>query len=254
VAETWIAINNLNLDLLQPTRFRVEGAEELRADGRYLLLANHQSAMDIPLLQRALSRRIPLLRFFIKQQLIWVPVLGLAWWALGFPFMKRSSRAQRARRPELRGADLRAARQACERLASAPLTMMNFVEGTRFSAAKHQRCRSPYRHLLAPRAGGAAVVVAALGEQLDAVLDVTLHYPAGVPSLMDLFFGRVPEAVVKIHARPVPDPALAQAYLDDPLQREPFVAWLGELWAAKDDELAELVGDGEATELMPQAA
>ena len=70
------------------------GGADLRVDGHYLVLANHQSWVDIPVLQRVFNRRIPLLRFFLKRQLFWVPVLGLAWWALDFPFMRRSTRAE----------------------------------------------------------------------------------------------------------------------------------------------------------------
>lgn len=244
VAETWIQVNNLNQAWTQPTRVRASGLDGLRRDGRYLLLSNHRSAVDIVVLQRVLGRRVPLLRFFIKQQLLWVPVLGLAWWALGFPFMRRYSRAHLQRHPEHAGADLRTAHAACQRLAGGPLTLVNFVEGTRFSEAKQQRQGSPYRHLLQPRAGGTAAAIAALGSELDAILDVTLHYPGGAPTLLDLFFGRVPEIVLQVTARPVPDPALALAYVESAAQREPFARWLAELWQRKDATLAALVAGG----------
>ncbi|MFH1808840.1 MAG: acetyltransferase [Pseudomonadota bacterium] len=245
VAETWIAINNLNQEWTQPTRVRVSGLDGLRRDGRYLLLSNHRSAVDIVVLQRVLNRRIPLLRFFIKRQLIWVPVLGLAWWALGFPFMRRHSRAFLDRHPEQAGADLRTAREACVRLADRPLTLVNFVEGTRWTPSKHQRQGGPYRHLLQPKAGGTAAAVAALGSQLDAVLDVTLHYPGGSPSLLDLFFGRVPEIVLQVQALPVPEPELATAYVEHANQREPFVRWLDGLWRGKDGVLAAHIDGGD---------
>src|SRR5688572_19110445 len=92
IAESWIAGNSLLMRLFARIEWRVEGLENLRYAGWYLVVANHQSWVDIPVLQHVFNRRIPFLKFFLKQQLIWVPVLGLAWWALDFPFMRRYSR------------------------------------------------------------------------------------------------------------------------------------------------------------------
>ncbi|MCB1608649.1 MAG: 1-acyl-sn-glycerol-3-phosphate acyltransferase, partial [Xanthomonadales bacterium] len=89
ISESWIAVNSWLIDAFTTTRVSVESDAELSAAGHYLVLANHQSWVDIPVLQKVLNRKIPLLRFFLKSQLFWVPLLGLAWWALDFPFMKR---------------------------------------------------------------------------------------------------------------------------------------------------------------------
>jgi 1-acyl-sn-glycerol-3-phosphate acyltransferase len=165
------------------------GFEALRDDGHYLVLANHQSWVDIVVLQTVLNRRIPFLRFFLKSELIWVPFLGLAWWALDFPFMKRYSRRTLARNPELAGKDIEATRRACEKFKGMPVSVMNFVEGTRFTAAKHGRQSPPYRHLLKPKAGGVAFVMDAMGSALHSVVDATIAYPAGIPTMLDLLSG-----------------------------------------------------------------
>src|SRR5690606_19888499 len=149
------------------TRFVVEVPEGLRADGHYLVLANHQSWVDILVLQQIFNRRIPLLRFFLKRQLFWVPVLGLAWWALDFPFMGRYTHRQIARNPERGKRDMEAARRACRKFRDLPVSIMSFVEGTRFTAEKHARQDSPYRHLLKPRSGGVAFVLDAMGGGLQ---------------------------------------------------------------------------------------
>ena len=117
IAESWIGVNSRMISLFTHTRIGSR-ASPLRRDGHYLVLANHQSWVDIPVLQKVFNRRIPLLRFFLKSQLFWIPVLGLAWWALDFPFMKRYSRAQVAKRPQLAGRDLAATRRACEKFRS----------------------------------------------------------------------------------------------------------------------------------------
>jgi 1-acyl-sn-glycerol-3-phosphate acyltransferase len=128
----------------------------LEAKGHYLVLSNHQSWVDILILQKVFNRRIPFMRFFLKQQLIWVPMLGLAWWALDFPFMQRHTKSQLQKRPELAGQDIAATRKACEKFLGKPVSIMIFPEGTRFTPAKHAQQQSPFQHLLKPKSGGMA--------------------------------------------------------------------------------------------------
>ena len=247
IAESWIGVNNLLIERVAQTRFAVSGDAGFQRDGHYLVLANHQSWVDILVLQKVFNRRIPLLRFFLKSQLFWVPLLGLAWWALDFPFMKRYSRRELARRPELAGRDIDATRRACERFRGIPVAMMNFVEGTRFTEAKHARQASPYRHLLKPKSGGVAFVIDAMGEGLHAILDVTLVYPEGRPTMVELFSGRVGEIRVDVRERPIPAEFVRGRYADDPRFRARFQQWMNAIWVDKDATIADLLGgDGRA--------
>ena len=91
--ESWIGVNNWLIEHLTPTRWVISGDAAFSQARRYLVLSNHQSWVDIPVLQRVLNRRVPFQRFFLKDSLFWVPVLGLVWWALDFPFMKRASKS-----------------------------------------------------------------------------------------------------------------------------------------------------------------
>ena len=136
IAETWIAGNSRWMRLTQNTDWDVQGLEGLNPRSWYLVNANHQSWVDILVLQHLLNRRIPLLKFFLKQQLIWVPVIGLCWWALEFPFMKRFSKEYLAKHPEKRGQDMITTRKACERYKINPVSVFNFLEGTRLTPAK----------------------------------------------------------------------------------------------------------------------
>ncbi len=242
IAESWIAVNSAMMAHLTRTRFHAEGAADLHVDGHYLVLANHQSWVDILVLQRVFNRRIPLLRFFLKRQLFWVPVLGLAWWALDFPFMRRSTRAEIARRPELAGRDMAATRRACAKFRAIPVAVMNFVEGTRYTPAKHAAQGSPYAHLLKPKSGGVAFVLEAMGDGLQSILDVTIVYPGGVPTLLDLFADRVPEVRVAVRQRPIPQELLGGGYENDRAYRVRFQAWMNALWAEKDAEIVRLLG------------
>lgn len=240
LAESWIGFNSFLIGAFTRTRFVLAERARLHRDGHYLVLANHRSWVDIPVLQKVFNRRIPLLRFFLKSQLFWVPVLGLAWWALDFPFMRRYTREQIARRPELAGRDIAATRCACDKFRAIPVAVMNFVEGTRFTPAKHAAQASPYRHLLKPKSGGVAFVLEAMGEGLQAILDVTVVYPGGQPTLLDLFADRVREVHVDVLERPIPRDLAVGDYQNDAAFRERFQAWINTLWIEKDATYARL--------------
>ncbi|MEZ4605077.1 MAG: acetyltransferase [Desulfobacterales bacterium] len=166
VCNTWNSWNNHIIDWTQNIEWDVRGHENLKKDDSYLVLSNHQTWNDILVLEKIFINRIPFLKFFIKQELIWIPVLGFSWWALDYPFMKRYSKEFLKKNPHLKGKDLEATRTACEKFKNMPVSVMNFVEGTRFTRSKHQRQNSPYKHLLRPKAGGTALVLHALGNQL----------------------------------------------------------------------------------------
>jgi 1-acyl-sn-glycerol-3-phosphate acyltransferase len=237
LAQNWISGNQLVFRLTQNIRWDVEGVDGLQRREWYLVVCNHQSWVDILVLQGVFNRRIPFLKFFLKRELIWVPVLGFAWWALDFPFMQRHSREYLERHPEARGQDLEATRRACEHFSQIPTSVMNFVEGTRFTPAKHAAQASPYRHLLKPRAGGTAFVIGAMGEIMHRVLDVTIVYPGGAPSLWDLCCGRLSEVRVRVAGREIPAWTRQGDYQEDPEFRSRFQAWLSETWARKDDQV-----------------
>jgi len=237
IAESWIAINSALIRTLTHIDVAVTIDASLQSNGHYLVLANHQSWVDIPVLQLILNRRIPLLRFFLKQQLIWVPLLGLAWWALDFPFMKRYSRDVLEKRPELAGRDVAATRRACRKFRDIPVSIMNFVEGTRFTPVKHEKQGSPFLHLLKPRAGGVAFVLSAMGQALHAILDVTIAYPQGRPGMDDLLADRIPQVQVHIRELPIPPELIAGDYQNDAAFRERLQIWINTLWEEKDARL-----------------
>ncbi|WP_220813735.1 acyltransferase [Pseudomonas paralcaligenes] len=241
VAETWAEVDKLIFALLTPTVWDIRGGEGLRRDRSYLVISNHQSWVDIPALVQAFNRKTPYFKFFLKQALIWVPLLGLAFWALDYPFMKRYSKAYLARHPEMAGKDLEITKRACERFKDLPVTVVNYLEGTRFTPAKQAQQGSPYQHLLKPKAGGVAFTLAALGPQLDALLDVTLVYPGlRPPGFWKLISGQVPKVIIDIQTREL-DPALWDGdYERDPQFRLRVQTWVSQLWQDKDRRIAEL--------------
>jgi 1-acyl-sn-glycerol-3-phosphate acyltransferase len=234
IATYWIACNSAWMRLTQPTQWDVQGVSELRYEGWYLVNCNHQSWADIFVLQHLLNRRIPMLKFFLKQQLIYVPVIGLAWWALDFPFMQRHGKAELRLRPERRLEDAEATRRACAKFALVPTSVMNFAEGTRFTPGKHRAQGSPYRHLLKPKAGALALALNAMGGKFSSLIDATIAYPAGIPSFWQFLCGRVPRVVVRVRELPIPPDFCSADYGQDPAFRMQFQKWLGTLWQEKD--------------------
>jgi len=249
LAENWVSTNSAILSLTGALEFELRGDTGLKRRDWYLMIANHRSWVDILLLQTAFSRRIPFLKFFIKEQLKWVPVLGLAWWALDMPFMRRHSREYLEKHPEERGRDLEATRRACRKFRNTPTTVINFVEGTRFTGDKHDAAGSPYSHLLPPRAGGMAFVLGAMGDMLHATLDVTIAYGRHTPSLWDLCCGRMSRAIVHVRRRAIEPWMTGGDYSEDTAFRAGFQSALAKLWGEKDELLGRL-----QAELATQAA
>ncbi|PPV42665.1 acyltransferase [Ectopseudomonas oleovorans] len=241
VAEFWAENCKRIFALLTPTHWDIRGNTELRRDRSYLVISNHQSWVDIPALVQAFNRRTPYFKFFLKQQLIWVPFLGLAFWALDYPFMKRYSKAFLDKNPHMKGKDLEITKAACEKFKRLPVTVVNFLEGTRFTPAKQAQQQSPYRYLLKPKAGGVAFVLATLGEQIDAVLDVTLVYPEGnPPGFWALLSGQVGKVIVDIQTRNLAAELWQGDYQNDPVFRQYMQDWVTQLWQEKDARIAQI--------------
>lgn len=242
-AEFWIDCNNLILGLFTKLDVVVTGEEGLSQEKWYLVFCNHQTWADIVILQRVFNRKIPMQKFFIKQQLIYVPVIGIAWWALDFPIMKRYTREFLQKHPELKGKDLDATRRSCEKFKLTPVTVLNFLEGTRYTLAKHETQNSPYKHLLKPKGGGAALVINSLGDKLDCILNVTIHYPEGAPGFFDFLSGHTERVTVVIERLPVPLENTSGDVESGATLKKDFRHWVNGVWEAKDLQLEEMAKD-----------
>ena len=239
-AQAWISVNKTWMNWVQPIQWDVQGLESVDMQHSYLVTSNHQSWVDILILQYQLNRKAPFLKFFLKQELIWVPVIGLCWWALEFPFMKRFSKEFLAKHPEKRGQDMLTTRKACERYKVNPVSVFNFLEGTRLTPAKQAQQNSPFKYLLKPKAGGIAFVLDAMGEQLASLLNVTIHYPNGTPTFVDLLCGRLQRVVVRFEQVEIPAQFIGKNYDGDEAYRLAFQQWVNQLWEDKDAELERL--------------
>ena len=237
ITNSWLSVNNWLIDHVLPnTKWDISIDEDLALSmqGRYLMTCNHQSWVDTTVNQYFGLTRMPLTRFFTKWELIFIPFVGQAFKILGFPMMKRHTKAQIAKKPELKDRDMEEARKACQQLLSQPFTLLNYLEGTRFTQEKHDQQQSPYQHLLKPKAGGLALALNILGDQIDALVDMTIVYPDGVPGYSEFWLGEVPRIAVNLRKINIPDWVLGGNYEDDAEYRERFQQWVHELWLEKD--------------------
>jgi 1-acyl-sn-glycerol-3-phosphate acyltransferase len=242
IATLWISINSLNNQLFCKIDWDIRGLEKLKKKDWYLVMSNHQSWVDILVLQKALNRKIPMLKFFLKKELIWVPFLGLAWWALDFPFMKRYSKKTLAQKPHLRGKDLESTKKACERFKHTPISIMNFVEGTRFTPEKNNAQKSEFAHLLDPKAGGVAFVLGSMGDYLHKIIDVTIVYPENPPSFWDFISGKSKKIIIDFEVLEMSQ-ALKGDYFNDKEYKAVFCEWLNQIWQKKDEKIRQLQTD-----------
>jgi 1-acyl-sn-glycerol-3-phosphate acyltransferase len=240
VCAAWNGCNNTIFKFMLNVKWDIAGADNLKKNDSYLVLSNHQTWVDILVLENVFLGKIPFLKFFIKQELMWIPVLGFSWWALDYPVMKRYSKEVLEKNPHLKGTDLDTTRKACEKFKTMPVSVMNFAEGTRFTKEKHQRQQSPFKHLLRPKAGGTAFALNALSDHLHAMLNVTIVYPRGVKNLWEFLCGELDEVVVRIERMPIPRDILGN-YDNDPEYRKHFQDWLNSLWLEKDKQIQRII-------------
>lgn len=238
VATVWCGINNLYVDKVQKIKLDINGLENIEQKNWHLVIANHQSWLDVVILHRLFNRKIPVLKFFVKAQLKWVPLLGFSWWAMGCPFMKRYSKEYLAKKPHKKGHDLISTRKAIEAFKRTPASVMNFIEGTRFTSNKKQLQQSPYEHLLKPKAGGISFAISLMGEHITSLLDVTIVYAEEKHSLWDFLCQRVRSAKIFIREIPIPTHFISNQLLENSEMQNEFKTWLNAQWAEKDRLIA----------------
>lgn len=233
VARLWAYLNDGIIWLTCKTIWEFDDPTQLSEQQWYLLISNHQSWADIVILEKVFVRKIPMLKFFLKEELRWTPLVGTSCWALNFPFMKRYSKAFLAENPHLRGQDLETTKKACAIFQSTPTTLVNFVEGTRFTPQKRDLQHSPFKHLLKPKAGGTAFTLAAMNGMLKELINVTIVYHGDKVSAWDFACGRIKKITVKFDITPITDDLVGN-YQEDEQFREHFQTWLNNLWSRND--------------------
>ncbi|WP_288996171.1 acyltransferase [uncultured Psychrobacter sp.] len=250
ITNHWISSNNALIDNMLPRKdWRISLPDDVNTEGKYLLISNHQSWVDTSIVQYISEKRLPLTRFFTKFELIYIPIVGQAFYFLDFPMMRRHSKEAVAKNPALKGQDIEEAKRACALLKDKPFTLLNYLEGTRFTQAKHEQQKSPYTHLLKPRAGGLSLAINALGSEIDGLLDMTIVYPDGVPTYSDLWKGNIKRLGVDVRYLDIPAELFAGikrgGYENDEQVKAQMFAWIEQVWRDKDQRISAMLADFE---------
>ena len=233
VGELWIFTNKIWVKALHNPKWQIIGKENIKSDGWTIATSNHQSFADIFLLQDITNRKMPMLKFFMKHVLIYVPVIGLSWWALDMPFLKRYTKKQLENNPELHGKDVREMKRALKHYALYPVTVFSFAEGTRFTIKKNLHQKSPFKNLLKPKEGGLATALSLVNE-IDSLIDFTIKFDTKKRSFWDYLCGRMNSVKVIIREIKIPAKFLNIDLLENKILRSEFKDWLHDIWNEKD--------------------
>ena len=240
IGNQWNAGNSLIARVIHGIEFDVHGLDnpEISPDKSYLIICNHQAYTDIFVLGFVLNRRVPFVKYFLKQKFIWyLPFIGICLWGLDFPFVKGYSREQLRKRPELAGEDLKRVLKVCEKYKSYPTALLNFVEGHRRNSKRTPEMeKSPYKNLLKPNGVGLAIARNILQDVLTGVLDITIVYQGDRSSFKDLFSGKIRNAKVVIEFIPISEVPLEDNPNPKALPKK-MQRWLKKRWEIKDQIL-----------------
>jgi len=205
----------------------------------YMAVSNHQSWADIFILLVAAHKRIPLLKFFMKKELAWIPFVFLANKTLNMPFVNRHSKKQLEKNPNLRFKDYENTLLACKRFLRSPSTIFSYAEGTRNNATKHKAQNSPYKNLLIPRVGGIATALSAM-PNIDVLVDYSVVYKSGKRGAWAFLKGDMRDVKVSVKKYNIPENLKNKNYSTDEEYRKNFKIWIEGIWEEKDKEIERL--------------
>lgn len=233
----FVEINAFALFLTNKIKFDVQGNDLIKIKKSCIIISNHLSWADIIILLHVYRGKIPITKFFLKQSLVFIPIVGLACLGLGMPFLKRYSKAQMIKNPKLKYKDIQTTKKACKSLTTEPSALINFVEGTRYTKQKALRNKSPYKHLMLPKTPSLGVALSEVGHDIECILNTTLCYKSNKHSpFIDMLKGRLKDVYARVEVIDVDD-SLIGDYLNDKEFKQRFAAWIRDLWAKKDEQL-----------------
>ena len=236
----WISNNAFLMWLTNRIQWDIQGADIEKIKGSCFIISNHVTWTDIVMLGQIYRGKIPITKFFLKHSLIYIPLIGLACLGLGMPFLRRYSKQQLLKNPKLKTKDIESTNKACRRLIHAPSTLVNFVEGTRYTKEKAAAVKSPYHHLMPPKAASLGIALGQIGKDIEILFNTTLRYPDNEESpFIDMLKGKLKTVYASIEPIKVTDEIIGD-YLGDKQFKHSFTLWLRELWERKDAELDEM--------------
>jgi len=233
IGEIWISVNSIWVIKLHNPNLNIVGLENLSGNSWFLSTSNHQSAADIFIVQYLTNRKIPMLKFFIKYELIYVPIIGICWWALDMPFLKRYTQKQIKKNPKLEGRDYKKMKKSLEHYSLHPISIFSYAEGTRFSLEKHKKQQSEFKNLLKPKEGGLAVALSNINK-IKELIDITIIYDSKNLGFWNYLCGNIKNIKIFISKTQIPKKYLDEKLISREELRSDFKLWLNEQWKEKD--------------------
>ncbi|MAR95586.1 MAG: acyltransferase [Gammaproteobacteria bacterium] len=205
----------------------------------YMAMSNHQSWADIFILLTVANYKLPLLKFFMKKELWWIPFVFLANQTLNMPFVNRHTKKEIEQNPSLRTQDYENTLKSCKRFLRTPSTIFSYAEGTRFTNEKHTQQSSKYKNLLEPKIGGMATALSAM-PNINTLVDYTLVYKSKKRDAWSFAKGDMKHAKVLVSKYQIPENLKNRNYSNDENYRDEFKNWIEDIWAEKDKKIEEL--------------
>ena len=227
------------MKIMHKDSMQVFDDNEFNKNTWYMAISNHQSWADIFILLVAAHKRIPLLKFFMKKELAWIPFIFLANKTLNMPFVNRHSKKQLEKNPNLRFKDYENTLKACKRFQRSPSTIFSYAEGTRNNPEKHKAQNSPYKNLLIPRIGGIATALSAM-PNIDVLVDYSVIYRSNKRSAWAFLKGDMRDVKVLVRKYNIPENLKNKNYSTDEEYRKNFKIWIENIWEDKDKEIEKL--------------
>ena len=225
--------------LMHGNNIQVINSEKYDMNKWYMAMSNHQSWADIFVLLTVANKKIPLLKFFMKKELWWIPFVFLANKTLNMPFVNRHSKKAIEKNPSLRTKDYENTLKSCKRFLRAPSTIFSYAEGTRFTSEKHKAQNSKYKNLLQPKIGGMATAISAMPE-IDTLINFSVVYKSKKRGVWSFLNGEMKDVKVFIKSYKIPENLKNRNYGSDHLYRDEFKEWIEEIWDEKDRKIDEL--------------
>jgi 1-acyl-sn-glycerol-3-phosphate acyltransferase len=230
-----VATLKLSIKVIHRPKWEFELPENLETSNWYIGMSNHLSWGDIFILLFAGHRKVPLLKFFMKDELKWIPILYLVHKTVDMPFLKRHSMKNVKKNPELRTLDMIAAQKAAKRFARNPSVAFSFAEGTRYTPQKHATQRSPYFQLLKPKIGALNIALSGMPE-VTHLLDFTIIYKTNKTSAWNFVCGDMNDVQVIVQKHQLPKEIL-ERNSSDVDYKNIFQSFINDKWLEKSKML-----------------
>ena len=174
-----------------------------------------------------------MLKFYMKDDLIRVPIIGLACCALDMSFLNRHTDQQIKKDPALRANDVVELKKSSGLFACHLDPIFSFDEGTRFTEAKRLSKDSPYDQLLRPKSRGIGLTLSTM-PYIKKVLDFTIKYDSKYRTFWDFLCGRMSNVEIQVKIIDVPESLVQKNYTEDEKFREELKEWLYSIWEEKN--------------------